>query len=130
MRRTADSIITREVCEADAPGAHSAVTDYRVLHTDGAHSVILASPVTGRTHQIRVHLTSVGCPLCGDTLYGSASDFICRHALHAAVTEFPHPADDRMMRVTAPLPADIQALIAALFPDSAEKICKELPLLC
>jgi len=125
MRREGDSIIRRMVCPADDPGAHHAVTEYKVLYAADDHSVILASPITGRTHQIRVQLASIGCPLHGDTLYGAPSEHIARQALHAIATGFPHP-DGRRMYITAPLPADITALIAALFPDSAERICEDV----
>ena len=125
MRRVADSVIEREVCAEGAPGAQSAVTQYRVLAENGTHSVLLASPVTGRTHQIRVQLASIGCPLCGDSLYGSASALIPRHALHAAYAAFPHP-DGRTMTARAPLPDDMTALIGALFCGSAEKILEDI----
>ncbi len=125
MRREADSIIRRMICPADDPGAHYALTEYRVLFALNGRSVILASPITGRTHQIRVHLASIGCPLHGDTLYGVPSDGIARQALHAVATAFPHP-DGRRMRITAPPPADITALINALFPADGERICEEL----
>lgn len=129
MRRTADSVIERQVCPPGDPGAQLAVTEYRVLWENGKNSVILTSPITGRTHQIRVQLTSVGCPLCGDTLYGSESPCIRRHALHAAVTSFPHP-DGRRMTVRAPLPDDITELIRALFADCADSIFEEINALC
>lgn len=129
MRRCEDSIITRETCAADAPGAQAAVTEYRVLAENGTHSVVFAAPLTGRTHQIRVQLASIGCPLHGDSLYGASSQRIARHALHAAATEFPHPSGQRM-HVTAPLPADMAELIRALFGEQMEKIEKELAQLC
>jgi len=68
-------------------------------------------------------------PLCGDTLYGSESPYIRRHALHAAVTSFPHP-DGRRMTVRAPLPDDITELIRALFADCADSIFEEINALC
>ena len=129
MRRTADSVIERQVCPAEDPGAQLAITEYRVLAENGRNSVILASPITGRTHQIRVQMTSVGCPLCGDTLYGGESPFIRRHALHAVLTSFPHP-DGRRMTVRAPLPADMTELIRALFHDRAYSIFEEINALC
>ena len=129
MRRTADSVIERQVCPPEDPGAQLAITEYRVLAENGRSSVILASPITGRTHQIRVQLTSIGCPLCGDTLYGSESPYIHRHALHAVCTSFPHP-DGRRMSVCAPLPDDMSELIRALFTDRADTIFKEINALC
>ena len=126
IRRTADSIITREACAPDAPGAQRALTEYRTIASGAGHSVLLCIPHTGRTHQIRVQLASVGCPLAGDTLYGAPSAHIDRHALHALTTEFPHPADGRRMTVRAPLPADVRILIGALFPSCAEEIFEEI----
>jgi 23S rRNA pseudouridine1911/1915/1917 synthase len=129
MHRTADSIITRETCDADAPGARRAVTEYRVLYANDRYSVILARPITGRTHQIRVQLTSIGCPLVGDTLYGRADAQLPRHALHAFQTEFPHPADDRPMCVRAPLPEDMKNWIAEHFATDAMTALQEMDIL-
>lgn len=127
MHRVADSIITREVCDADAPGARRAVTEYTVIGTsDKGYSVILARPVTGRTHQIRVQLTSIGCPLVGDTLYGREEGEMPRHALHAFKTEFPHPADGRTVRVIAPLPEDMKNWIAEHFGTDVTDALREM----
>lgn len=126
IRRADDSIITREICAPDAPGAQCAYTEYRVLACGAGHSVLLCTPHTGRTHQIRVHLASLGCPLSGDTLYGAPSEWISRHALHALTTEFPHPATGRRMTVRAPLPEDIRTLLGALFPARAAEILEEI----
>ena len=126
IRRTADSIITREACAPDAQGAQRALTEYRTIASGAGRSVLLCIPHTGRTHQIRVQLASAGCPLVGDTLYGAPSAHIGRHALHALTTEFPHPAGGRRMTVRAPLPDDIRILIGALFPACAEEIFEEI----
>jgi 23S rRNA pseudouridine1911/1915/1917 synthase len=127
MHRVADSIITREVCDADAPGARRAVTEYTVIGTsDKGYSVILARPITGRTHQIRVQLTSIGCPLVGDTLYGREEGGMPRHALHAFKTEFPHPADGRAVCVIAPLPEDMKNWIAEHFGTDVTEVLREM----
>jgi 23S rRNA pseudouridine1911/1915/1917 synthase len=74
-------------------------------------------PETGRTHQIRVHLASIGLPIVGDTVYGrsrnQAAD-LARPALHAAALGFVHPRSGESMRFTAPLPADLTLLLASL----------------
>ncbi len=114
MHRKDDSIIEREECEPDAPGAKPAVTEYRVLCDNGRQAVILASPLTGRTHQLRIHFAGIGCPMVGDTMYGTASEYIDRHALHSWRTVFPHPRDGELITVTAPIPEDIAALIEKL----------------
>ena len=124
MHRKADSVIEREECSADAPDAKPAVTEYRVLCSHEGHSVVQASPITGRTHQIRVQFASIGCPVTGDTLYGSASPHIERHALHSYRTVFPHPARNEDITVTAPVPEDIRHLGWVLrlpLPEEEEK---------
>lgn len=114
MHRRADSIVEREETTEDAPDAKPAVTNYEVLADNGKNSIVLASPITGRTHQIRVQFAGIGCPVTGDTLYGSESPFIGRHALHSWRTVFPHPMSGEDITVTSPLPEDIRALIDAL----------------
>lgn len=116
IRRTAASIIVRENCAADEGGDY-ALTRYRVLAAENGHSLVEAFPITGRTHQLRVHFAGLGCPITGDDMYGTPSLRIDRHALHAASLSFPHPADGRRITVDAPLHADMQALAEALFPS-------------
>ncbi|MBQ8746941.1 MAG: RluA family pseudouridine synthase [Clostridia bacterium] len=130
IRRTAESIITRETCSPDAPGAHTAETRYRVLAQTEGYTAVAAYPITGRTHQIRVHFTAHGCPLVGDDLYGAPSEWIARHALHAAVTVFPHPSTGEVVTVRAPLPDDMRALITALFASDADAVFAEVEKLC
>jgi len=70
-------------------------------------------PETGRTHQIRVHMASIGCPLYGDWLYGTADPAgLNRPALHAAQLAFEHPMTKMRITVSAPVPADMQALLS------------------
>jgi len=109
-----------------------AVTHYRVLERFRRHTLVRAMLETGRTHQIRLHLAHAGYPLVGDPVYGgrlvlpkgatpragAALRAFRRQALHAAALEFPHPRDGRSIRVTAPLPADLAALIEALREDA------------
>jgi 23S rRNA pseudouridine1911/1915/1917 synthase len=109
-----------------------AVTHYRVLERFRRHTLVRALLETGRTHQIRLHLAHAGYPLVGDPVYGgrlvlpkgatpragAALRAFRRQALHAAALEFPHPSDGRRIRVTAPLPADMAALVEALRDDA------------
>ena len=117
LHRTAESIIVREVCSPDAPDADRAVTEYTVLAVGEAHTLVLAKPITGRTHQLRVHFAHIGHPITGDDLYGTASPEISRHALHARELILPHPTSGRKLHLTAPLPPDMARLIARYFPD-------------
>ncbi len=114
MHRKDDSIIEREECAEDAPGAKPAVTEYKVLCDNGKQAVILASPLTGRTHQLRIHFAGIGCPMIGDTLYGSGSEYIDRHALHSWRTVFPHPYSGEDVEVISPVPQDISVLMEKL----------------
>ena len=117
LHRTEKSIIVREVCSPDAPDADPSVTEYRVLAVGNGHTLVEASPITGRTHQLRVHFSHLGYPITGDDLYGTPSDTIDRHALHARNLTFPLPASDEPITLTAPLPEDFAELLKAYFPD-------------
>lgn len=94
------------------PMGQSAITDYRVLEERGGFSLVELTPQTGRTHQIRVHMAAIGCPLAGDWLYGEEDRaLIGRPALHAASLELIHPVTGRILRFAAPLPEDIKDLL-------------------
>ncbi|MBQ4096972.1 MAG: RNA pseudouridine synthase, partial [Clostridia bacterium] len=110
MHRRDESIIAREECSADAPGAKRAVTYYKTVAENGEYSLVIAHPLTGRTHQLRVHFSARGHAIVGDSLYGEASEHIARHALHSWKTRFPHPLDSRVIELTAPVSADIVSL--------------------
>ena len=106
--RAPGSAIQRQV----DPMGQRAVTDYRVLEERGAFSLVELTPRTGRTHQIRVHMAALGCPLAGDWLYGAEDRaLIGRPALHAARLELTHPAAGETLRFAAPLPDDIKHLL-------------------
>ncbi|MBQ9132075.1 MAG: RluA family pseudouridine synthase [Clostridia bacterium] len=117
LHRTAQSIILREVCPPDAPDADPALTEYRVLARDNGRTLVKARPITGRTHQLRVHFASLGHPITGDDLYGNPSSDIPRHALHAHTLCFPHPSTGETLCLTAPLPTDLLNLIRSCFPS-------------
>jgi 23S rRNA pseudouridine1911/1915/1917 synthase len=110
-----------------------AVTHYRLIERFRVHTLVRVVLETGRTHQIRVHLAHVGHPIVGDPVYGrrlavprgatprlaAALRGFRRQALHAARLEFEHPADGRALAFEAPLPADLEDLLAALREDAA-----------
>ena len=110
ISRVGESIITRRVCEPDEIGAESAHTVYRTLLSGEHFSLLLASPVTGRTHQLRVHFASLGHPIVGDTLYGTKSNDIDRQALHALRLKMLHPRTEEALSLTAPFPDDMRRL--------------------
>ena len=121
LHRTQESIILREVCSPDAPDADPSRTEYRVLAVENGHTLVEAHPITGRTHQLRVHFAYIGHPLTGDDLYGTPSDAIARHALHARTLAFPHPVTNEVLKITAPLANDFEVALRKFFPTYAER---------
>ncbi|WP_312043719.1 RluA family pseudouridine synthase [Anaerotignum sp.] len=93
-----------------------AVTHYRVLERMGNFTLIEAQLETGRTHQIRVHLTFIGHPLLGDTVYGPKKQpfHLEGQALHARVLGFIHPSTGQYMEFEAPLPENYEKLLMRL----------------
>ncbi len=137
--------IKRAVGDPEQDGAVYAETRYRVLGAGAGHSLVLCEPVTGRTHQLRVHLAHLGHPILGDDLYGEASPLMDRHALHALSLSVPMPfsrsrknvteaaipfsgcadgtplnlpSSDGFLHVWAPLPTDMAVTVNSLFPHS------------
>jgi 23S rRNA pseudouridine1911/1915/1917 synthase len=100
-------------------GGKSAVTEFSVKERFGEYTLIECRLKTGRTHQIRVHLTYIGHPLVGDPKYGAkATDFaIVGQALHSSSLTFTHPATGQLMNFTAPLPADMEEILRRLRKD-------------
>jgi 23S rRNA pseudouridine1911/1915/1917 synthase len=112
-----------------------AVTHYRVLKRFRGHTHVRLKLESGRTHQIRVHMAHVKYPLVGDRVYGGrlllpkgASEALIealrgfrRQALHAARLSFAHPVTDKPIECTAPLPQDMQDLLAVLARDMESK---------
>jgi 23S rRNA pseudouridine1911/1915/1917 synthase len=94
----------------------AARTHWAVLRRLRGATLLRCELDTGRTHQIRVHLQGLGCPILGDPLYGPADDDtgLARPALHAARLDFPHPRSGAPLRFRAPLPADLRDLLARL----------------
>jgi 23S rRNA pseudouridine1911/1915/1917 synthase len=96
-------------------GGKPAVTHYRVRRRFPAHTLLECDLETGRTHQIRVHLASIGHPLEGDPVYaGKARGAFRRQALHAWKLAFVHPGTGKTVRFESPLPADFEALLEGL----------------
>lgn len=125
LHRTAESIITREVCARDVEDAEDAITHYRILQKNEKCTLVEAFPVTGRTHQLRVHFAHLGHPIIGDELYGTPSPYIARHALHAKTLSFPLPTDrladdqgEKRIFLEAPLPKDIIELTKIYFENN------------
>jgi 23S rRNA pseudouridine1911/1915/1917 synthase len=110
------------------------VTEFAVLESLGNFSLVEASPLTGRTHQIRVHLHAIGHPLAVDPVYGTRKEFflseikqkfkytkdteekplVSRCTLHSSSLTFPHPVSGEMITIESPLPKDLNALLAQL----------------
>ena len=86
-------------------------TEYEVLSTMNGYSLVRCELVTGRTHQIRVHLAARGWPIAGDASYGEAHPALARQALHAWRLSLPHPVTRELLEIEAPLPADLHAAI-------------------
>ncbi len=97
------------VIDSGAPS----VTAYATLGIRNGLALLRVSPETGRTHQIRVHLSHIGCPLLGDWLYGAEDARIGRPALHAHTLRLEHPLTGEGLRLVAPLPPDMAALVDA-----------------
>ena len=105
--RKENSIIERCVCS----DGDIAITHYNVLKSLKNTSVVHVTLETGRTHQIRVHLSNIGHPILGDTLYGNPSSVINRQALHAYKVKFIHPITGLNVEYIATIPSDIKSII-------------------
>jgi 23S rRNA pseudouridine1911/1915/1917 synthase len=97
----------------------AAVTHYRVEERLRGASLLRVRLETGRTHQVRVHLASIGLPVLGDPVYGGAHALgaglgLARQALHAAVLGFTHPTSGAALRFESPLPPDLSRALEAL----------------
>lgn len=111
IARKENSIIERCISE----NGQEAITHYEVLKTSNDLSLVHCILQTGRTHQIRAHMSAIGHPLVGDTLYGSNfSDSITRQALHSYKISFIHPISHQIVSFTSELPDDIKSSIEAI----------------
>ena len=121
-----DPTSTIRVKMAGVPGGRPSLTHVRVLKRMARHTLVLAVPETGRQHQVRVHLASIGHPVVGDLLYKDESLFLRyqaaggkldgslprRHCLHASLVEFTHPVTGAPVRIKSELPGDFAEMIA------------------
>ena len=109
ITRKENSIIERCVAE----NGEKSITHYKVLkqNFEKNYDIVECLLETGRTHQIRVHLSYIGHPLIGDTLYGNNSKYISRQALHAYKVEFIHTITNKLTQFTSDLPKDFVSFI-------------------
>ncbi len=106
IRRLEDSIVLRCV----APDGREAVTEYQTIQEGTELSLVRLKPLTGRTHQLRVHLSYLGCPIYGDDLYGAPQRGEANR-LHCGKLHFFHPITEKELVVEAPLPSDMVSLV-------------------
>ncbi len=115
--RKASSIIEREVRADGKP----ALTYYRRLASNGKESLLQLELQTGRTHQIRVHLQSIGLPLLGDGLYGGDQQFFTHQALHCYQLAFTQPLTGERYVIKSALPKDWKSRCADMTIDDANQ---------
>jgi 23S rRNA pseudouridine1911/1915/1917 synthase len=132
--KTATGVIRRKIAEYEGPGPRAAkgtpsrklakisnagkeaVTAYRVVSASPLGAIVECRPVTGRLHQVRLHLASIGCPIAGDDLYapGDVADLCARLALHAHRLSFKHPITGAVIDIRSEWPGDLRALLKRL----------------
>jgi 23S rRNA pseudouridine1911/1915/1917 synthase len=118
--------------KVDKKNGKEAITDYKVIETFRGYALVEVKPRTGRTHQIRVHLSAIGLPILADSLYSSSGGFflstikrnyksngeekplLARTGLHAFSLSFRHPATGEQSLIEAPLPHDMTTVLKAL----------------
>ena len=103
ISRVSGSGILREINKT----GKNALTLYEVTEEKGDLFLVKLVPVTGRTHQLRVHLSYMGCPIAGDTLYGSPESEV-KTLLHCKSVTFIHPSSKKEMTLTAKIPDDME----------------------
>ena len=93
------------------PEGQDSRTDYELLSAGDGYSLVRCELVTGRTHQIRVHLAARGWPIVGDATYGSTHTSLARQALHAWRITLQHPITREPLQIEAPVPLDLAGLM-------------------
>ena len=106
---------------AVVPGGRESRTRYRVLERLDEFSLVEVYLETGRTHQVRVHLSHLGHPLLGDALYGKSSTLIRRHFLHAHHLGFQHPSGGEAMEFRCDLPEDLAGVVDHLRANASSR---------
>ncbi len=96
------------------PDGRQAVTRYKLITEYPGASLLSVHPETGRTHQIRVHLSALGHPIIGDAIYGKTDPMLSRHFLHAASLSFNHPETGERMTLKDKLPSELSQYLAKL----------------
>ncbi|MBS5315595.1 MAG: RluA family pseudouridine synthase [Clostridiales bacterium] len=123
--REEGTIIKRKIDEKEGKHAITHYCKLEELQVEGkAVSVVALQLETGRTHQIRVHMASIGHPLLGDFLYNESNHMLTRQALHAASCTFYHPITGEYKRITAPLPKDMEMLMQRSSNESCDLVAK------
>ena len=123
--REEGTIIKRKIDEKEGKHAITHYCKLEELQVEGkAVSVVALQLETGRTHQIRVHMASIGHPLLGDFLYNESNHMLTRQALHAASCAFYHPITGEYKRITAPLPKDMEMLMQRSSNESCDLVAK------
>ena len=97
-----------------------ALTQYEIVDTYESHSLLKVSPRTGRTHQIRVHLKSIGHPVVGDTMYGKVEPELNRQFLHASSISFTHPESGKSLSLKSDLPLQLSRYIVDRLKSSGK----------
>lgn len=104
-----------DIKRAVMAGGYPSITHYEVVERfERGYTLLRLQLMTGRTHQIRVHLSHLGHPIAGDSLYGGPDELIDRQALHAEQLNFDHPIINKKILLAAPLPEDMSRLISAI----------------
>jgi 23S rRNA pseudouridine1911/1915/1917 synthase len=98
------------------PDGAASITRFERVTCDSGRSVLRCWPVTGRRHQIRVHLAARGWPVTGDAVYGAALDGVARHALHAWRISFTHPVSGARVDLSTTRVVDLSTHIGDLWP--------------
>jgi 23S rRNA pseudouridine1911/1915/1917 synthase len=102
---------------AVVPQGREARTSYRVMRHFKGYSLLEVTPHTGRTHQIRVHFSTIGCPVAGDPFYGVRSPYLKRQFLHAFLLGFKLPSTGEYAEFKSELPAELQQVLERLSLD-------------